>query len=49
MIGSREPNTTPKGNKLRRLVSVVEARSATNCSDLLTKRLGTKLCQTYKS
>nr|DAX94428.1 MAG TPA: hypothetical protein [Bacteriophage sp.] len=27
MIGSREPNTIPTGNKFRRLKSVVEARS----------------------
>nr|DAT03007.1 MAG TPA: hypothetical protein [Caudoviricetes sp.]DAX33809.1 MAG TPA: hypothetical protein [Caudoviricetes sp.] len=27
MFGSREPNKTPKGNKLRCLVAVVEART----------------------
>lgn len=37
MIGSREPNTIPKGNKFRRLEAVVEARSPYK-SDRMTNK-----------
>ncbi len=37
MIGSREPNITPKGNKFRRLEAVVEARSPYK-SDRMTNK-----------